>query len=123
MFRSLVLVAGLFVATPALACGGGAACDKSHCNMSANTDVTEALAAVDAAAGDKLALEVTGMKCGSCSGKITAALKALEGVNAAAVSHTTGEARIAFDASKVDADKLIAAIKQLGFEAKVPEKA
>lgn len=122
MFRSLVLVAGLFVATPALACGGGS-CDKSHCNMSASADATDALAAVDAAAGEKVAITVSGMKCGSCSGKITAALQAMDGVNAAAVSHTTGQAKVAFDASKVSADKLIQTIKQLGFEASVPESA
>lgn len=122
MLRSLVLVAGLFIATPALACGGGD-CDKSHCKMKSTEEITSAMAEVDAASGNKLALEVSGLKCGSCSDKVVAALKAIEGVNAAAVSHASGEAKVALDAEKVDADKLIAAIKGLGYEAKLPEKA
>lgn len=122
MLRSLVLVTGLLVATPALACGGGN-CDKSHCNMKSTDEVATAMAEVDAATGDKLALEVTGMKCGACSDKVVAALKAVEGVNAAAVSHATGEAKVAYDKAKIDADKLIATIKGLGFDAKVPDPA
>lgn len=122
MLRSLAVVIGLVIATPALACGGGD-CDKSHCKMKSTEEVSTAMAEVDAATGDKLALEVSGMKCGSCSDKVLAALKAIEGVNAAAVSHATGEAKIAYDATKVDAEKLIAAIKGVGFDAKVPEAA
>lgn len=122
MLRSFILVTGLLFSAPALACGGGN-CDKAHCNMKSTADVSTAMAEVDAAAGEKLALEVSGMKCGACSDKILAALKAIEGVNAVAVSHDTGEAKVAFDAAKVDADKLIAAIKGLGFEAKRPEAA
>jgi len=120
MTRSLFLVLGLLVATPALACGGGS-CDKSHCKMKSAEEVSSALAEVDAAKGDKLTLTVQGMKCGACSDKVTAALKAVDGVHAAAVSHADGQARVAYDAGKVEVAKLVAAIEALGFRAEVPE--
>lgn len=121
MLRSLVLAVGLFVAAPALACGGADCGDKAPCKMKSTADTTAALAEFDKATGDKLTLQVKGMKCGACSDKVVAALKAVEGVKVAAVSHETGEAKVAFDGKKVDSDKILAAVKGLGYEAKLAE--
>ena len=122
MFRILFAATALALSAPALACGG-ADCDKEHCKTKPMTEVETAMAAVETAEGTKIALDVEGMSRGSCSDKVTAALKALEGVNAAAVSHQEGKARIAFDSTKVDADKMVAAITGLGFKATKEETA
>ncbi len=117
MFRILVATTALFLAAPALACGGGN-CDK-HADCNKKTEAVDQTAKddVDAADGTKIAFVVEGMHCGSCSEKITKALKALKGVNAAVVSHEAGEAKVAYDEAKTDADKLVAAITDLGFKA------
>jgi len=108
MLRSLILGATLLVATPALACP-----------MADAADYATSLAKVQAAPGDKIDLSVEGMSCGSCSAKVVAALKALDGVNEAAVDYQTGMAEIAYDAKKVDSAKLIATIKDAGYSAKL----
>jgi len=123
MFRILFAATALTLSAPALACGGGD-CQKENCKTKPLSEVETAMAEVEKADGTKIALDVDGMSCGACSDKVTAALKALEGVNAAAVSHQAGEARVAFDAEKVDLDKMVAAITGLGFKAaKQEEKA
>ena len=108
MLRTLVLGASLLVAAPAFACP-----------MADMADYTQSLAAVQAADGTKVDLVVDGMECGACSAKVTAALKALEGVKEAAVDYQSGKAEIAYDAKKVDTDKMLAAIKSAGFSAKL----
>lgn len=114
MIRILLAAAALSLSAPALACGGDQPCDKSHCKMKPQDEVAAAMAEVDAAEGTKIALTVTGMSCGSCSDRVTATLKGIEGVNAAAVSHADGVAKVAIDDSKTDVDALIAAIDALG---------
>lgn len=120
MSRSLFLAIGLLVAAPAFACGGDS-CDKAHCKMKSTEEVASALARVDAAQGDKLTITVKGMRCGACSDKVTGALTAVDGVHAAAVSQADGQARVAYDAGKVDVTKLVSAIRALGFEAELAE--
>lgn len=110
MLRSLALGALLLVGTPALACP-----------MADAAAYRAAVEKVEAAQGTKVSLAVDGMHCGDCSTKITAALKGLDGVVDAAVDYQTGTARIAFDSKKVDAAKMIAAIGQAGFTAKVEQ--
>jgi len=122
MFRVLFAALALGLAAPALACGGGD-CNKEACKPKPMSEVEKAMAVVAEADGTKVAIDVQGMTCGGCSDKVTTALQALKGVNAAAVSHQAGEARVAFDAEKIDVDKMVAAITKLGFEAKTQEKA
>lgn len=116
MIRILLATAALAVATPALACGGNKNCGDcaGHHETTASVDFSK----VDAAAGTKLSLAIEGMKCGSCSDKITAALSKIDGVNAVVVSHETGEARVAFDAAKTNADALTKAVVDTGFTVK-----
>lgn len=117
MFRSVVLFA-LLASPSAFACGGKS-CGES-CAMASHSDKAAA-DDVDAAAGEKVQLAVTGMHCGACASKITAALKGVDGVNAAAVDHETGTAKIAFDAEKTNVEALVAAVAKLGkFEATAP---
>ena len=125
MIRTLFVVAALGLAAPAaLACGGSTECDKSHCKMKPQSEVETAMAKVDAADGTKASFTVTGMSCGNCSDAVTGVLSAIEGVNAAAVSHADGMAKVAFDAEKTDVDALIAAVNKIGkFKASVAEDA
>ena len=121
MLRSIFVAGALFIGAPALACGGSANCASSHCQMKSADETAAAAEAVESADGTQLVLNVAGMKCGACSDKVTAALKAVDGVNEAAVDHAAGTATVAYDASKVETTKLIEAVTALGFEATVPE--
>jgi copper chaperone CopZ len=122
MFHALFALTALTLTSPALACGDGDCANKA-CKTKPMSEVETAMAEVEKAEGSKIALDVDGMSCGSCSDKVTAALRAIDGVNAAAVSHQAGEARVAFDSEKVDVDKMVAAITGLGFKAQKQEKA
>lgn len=113
MFKSLVLTGLLVTTNVAFACGGKAC---GHCDEASSHASVED---ISKAAGTHVALSVTGMKCGACSKKITAALKAIEGVNAVSVDHETGKAEVAFDEAKTNTDAMIAAIQKLSFEASV----
>ena len=112
MIRVLAAFAVSSFFSVALACGADGKCGGA-CAMSGAPAATST-AAVDQAAGTKLTLAVTGMSCGACAAKIEAALKGIKGVNAAAVDHASGTAKVAFDASLTNADALLAAVKGLG---------
>lgn len=64
-------------------------------------------------------LSVSGMTCGACLASITEALNAVDGVSQASVSLITEEAKVVFDKLKVNPDKLIQAIEDCGFDAKL----
>ncbi|MCB9663507.1 MAG: heavy-metal-associated domain-containing protein [Alphaproteobacteria bacterium] len=106
--RTLALGAALLFAAPALACP-----------MADAAAFNDAAQKVKAADGTKVTLAVAGMHCGSCADKVTAAITGIDGVVAAAVDYQTGRTEIAFDAAKVKTDSLLAAVKSVGFEAKV----
>ena len=63
---------------------------------------------------------VYGMTCGHCSGKVTKALEAVDGVIKADVSHEDDKATIEFDPSKTDEAALKAVVVDTGY-ALVPE--
>lgn len=108
MIRKIALASALAFAfaTPAMACP-----------MADAAAYTEAAQAVQASAGTKASFKVEGMTCGSCSSKVSEALKAVDGVEAVAVDYQTGETQVSYDAEKTDAAKLLAAIKATGYAA------
>jgi copper chaperone CopZ len=114
MLKSLVLATVLLTSNAALACGG-----KPCSDCTGEHDHTTEVVDVSKAPGTHVALAVSGMTCGACSKKVTAALTALEGVNAVLVDHETGKAEVAFDEAKTTTDAMIAAIQKLSFEARV----
>lgn len=114
MMRAAFVALALAVSAPALACGGDKPCDKSHCKMKPQSEVDTAMAAVEAAEGTKVSFTVTGMSCGNCSDAVTAALKGIDGVNAAAVSHADGLAKVAFDDSKTNLDAMLETVNKIG---------
>ena len=67
-------------------------------------------------------LEVTGMTCVSCAARIEKRLNRLDGVMAT-VNFATERAAVDFDASRVSADDLVAAVEAVGYGASVPHPA
>lgn len=115
----LALTIASFAYTPvALACGSQAQASDSD-----STCTTEAPPSGDAdfatLQGERASFSVTGMKCGKCSSKVVAALKAVDGVKGAEVDHAAGNAQVVFEAGKTDAAALQAAINALGYTATV----
>jgi Cu+-exporting ATPase len=68
-------------------------------------------------AGDTLELDVKGMTCASCVGRVEKALRKVPGVTGATVNLATERATLQADASVADA--AIAAIRKAGYEASV----
>lgn len=66
---------------------------------------------------EKLTLYITGMACGGCAANIASALRAIDGVLEAEVSHVEGTAEVSFDNTQVQAAQLKAAIEAAGYKA------
>lgn len=60
-------------------------------------------------------LNVTGMHCGGCTGKVTRALKAVAGVTEAKVSLTAGEAAVQYDERVASPGQLRTAVEAAGY--------
>ena len=60
-------------------------------------------------------LTVTGMTCGGCTSKVTAALHAIPGVGDVHVSLSAGEATVQYDERAASPDPLKSAVKGAGF--------
>lgn len=59
------------------------------------------------------------LTCPSCVAKIEKALKAIDGVEQATVHFNTGRIEVEYDADVVKGDALVAAVRSVGYEAKV----
>jgi copper chaperone CopZ len=64
-------------------------------------------------------LRVTGMSCGHCQAKVERALRATPGVYSAVVDLQSGEAEVDFEDDSVTTGKLLAAVQQAGYGAKL----
>lgn len=74
----------------------------------------------DGATADSVAvLQTTGMTCGSCSSKITAALGGLKGVATTEVDVNGGWVIVGYDKSALQPETLAEKVKGAGFESKV----
>ncbi len=60
-------------------------------------------------------LNIRGMTCVGCEGKVKDTLSAVEGVSDVKVSHKDGKAQLHVEEGKVDKAALIEALKQVGF--------
>ena len=60
-------------------------------------------------------LNVTGMTCGGCVGKVTRALNEVTGVRDAKVSLPTGAASVEYDERLTSPDQLKAAVQRAGY--------
>jgi len=70
---------------------------------------------------EETTLQVEGMSCASCVGRVEAALKALPGVREATVNLATERARVRHLPDLVDARELIRAVEAAGYGASQPE--
>jgi len=66
---------------------------------------------------DNTTIKVGGMSCQGCVKNVTGVLQALDGVAEVEVSLEAAQARVSFDAGKVDRPALCAAIEDAGFDA------
>ena len=64
-------------------------------------------------------IKITGMGCQNCVNAVTESLTELEGVSKVNVSLEKESAEVEFDESKINAGKMIEAIKELEYEASV----
>src|SRR5688572_3377918 len=62
-------------------------------------------------------LEIGGMTCASCVGRVQKALTRAEGVVTAAVNLATETAAVTYDPSSTDLDTLAAAVEKAGYTA------
>ncbi len=66
---------------------------------------------------EKTILTITGMTCANCVATVTKALTKTEGVSEASVNFVTEKATVAFDETKITADKLISIVRDRGYGA------
>lgn len=59
------------------------------------------------------------LNCPSCISKIEKALGRLEGVTSAKVHFTTGRIEVEHDPERIKAERLLAAVREVGYEARV----
>jgi copper chaperone len=64
---------------------------------------------------ETLTLEVHGMFCGGCERRVRDAVGALDGVVAVRPEHIGDEVEVTYDAARLDAGQIAAAIAGLGF--------
>ena len=64
----------------------------------------------------ELDLQVTGMTCASCAGRVEKGLNLLDGVDAT-VNFTLGRARVSYDPATVGVDDLVGAVESVGYAA------
>ncbi len=66
---------------------------------------------------EEVTIKIGGMSCGGCVKNVTNVLEGLPGVKTAAVTLESGEARVSYDPSLLDAQALCTAIEDAGFDA------
>lgn len=74
---------------------------------------------VDAANAKTITLAVAGMTCQGCVNAVSAALAETDGVISREVSLSDNSAVVKYDPVKVDEEKLILAVEDAGYKAKV----
>lgn len=68
-----------------------------------------------------IVLEIEGMTCGGCAIAARKVLERLDGVRTATVDYETRRAVVTYDPEKITVDRMIAAVKSLGYVARVIE--
>jgi copper chaperone len=64
---------------------------------------------------NEIILTVTGMTCGGCVNSVQRVLTALPGVQSAEVTLDPGQARVVYDATRIDRAALVQAVADAGF--------
>jgi Cu+-exporting ATPase len=69
---------------------------------------------------DTCTIEVSGMTCAACSGRVQRALEKTPGVASANVNLMTGSATVGFDTGRVSVEQLLAVVRDSGYGAELP---
>lgn len=69
----------------------------------------------------EIQIAISGMSCGHCVSRVSKALSALPGVRVDAVE--VGSARVVYEAAAVSRERILAAVRDLGYGAEAPEAA
>lgn len=72
---------------------------------------------------ETLVLGIVGMQSGACAGKIEKRLYGVNGVQSAVVSFSQEGAEIVYDPAQTDAAKLVNAVVEAGYAARMPDAA
>ncbi|MCP5004787.1 MAG: heavy metal transport/detoxification protein [Planctomycetes bacterium] len=62
-----------------------------------------------------MVLNIKGMTCGGCAGKVKSALTNCPGVKDAQVDHKSGKAVVEVESGEADIEALIKSVKKLGY--------
>lgn len=96
------------------------ACERSPSAQEPRSDPATSQAAATPAALKTVRIPVEGMSCVACAARVKSTLVALEGVDEVEVHLGERNARVRFDSNKLAADRLVAAINDLGYSAGSP---
>ena len=66
---------------------------------------------------EQVRLEIDGMSCGHCIASVERALKGIDGVTPEAVR--VGEANVVYDPARADTARIVAAVSEAGFPARL----
>ena len=90
----------------------------SACSKSANEQNASSTMSDEATPTAVVKLDVQGMTCTGCEAAVKMALKKVDGVQDAEASYAEGTATVKVDPQKVDEQKLIDALGEIGYTAK-----
>ena len=65
---------------------------------------------------DSVSLPLTGMTCAACARTIERTLQQLPGVQDASINFATSRAEVRFDAAKTNVPRLVAAVRDVGYD-------
>lgn len=68
---------------------------------------------------DKVLIDIEGMSCNSCVGKVEKALKEVKGVDSVAVDLKNKKAKVKFDSDTPSKEEMIKVIEGAGFKASI----
>jgi len=130
MFKSLKLSSILFAAIFVLSFSAAHACavipgksccsepcEDEACTLKESKAKLIKASTAESASTEEVVLNVKGMTCAGCEGRVKGALTACEGVTGAQVSHKDGKAVVQVEKGKSNKDVLIEAVKKVGFSA------
>lgn len=122
-----VIIAGLAVGALGSACApdkpsaSQSSVPSQAANPSAAANPMQAADVVPAAnTRQTVRIPVEGMACVACAARVKKTLKAIAGVDEVEVHLGERNARVRFDSRQITADRLVAAIKELGYSAGTP---
>jgi copper chaperone CopZ len=92
-------------------------CEDKECPMKEAKAKLIQVSTAEAADTEEVVLNISGMTCAGCEGRVKSALTACEGVTNAQVSHKDGKAVVQVEKGNANKEDLIKAVEKVGFSA------